>query len=134
METDNETTIVILMIGIIILVYNFSDNVNETFIIDEYQCPVYEIKSKLISIIHHPKLNKGFIVLVSCKKANSIIQKSLKNADGIYSIENNGRNYYLLYKGKALQNIVKYSLDNYEHIKIKTGFRFPRQRPTIALL
>ena len=113
---------VILIIGIIMLVYNFSDPVNETFVIEDYQCPVYERKSKLISIVHHPKLNKGFIVHVSCKKANSIIQKSLKDADGIYTIENKGISYYLLYKGKVLQNIVEYSLNNYEYIRTKTGF------------
>ena len=123
MEPDNETTIVILILGIIMLVYNFSDPVSETFVIEDYQCPVYERKSKLISIVHHPKLNKGFIVHVSCKKANSIIQKSLKDADGIYTIEKNGRNYNLLYnKEKVLQNIVEYSLDNYEYIRTKTGF------------
>ena len=122
METDNETTIVILILGIIMLVYNFSDPVSETFVIEDYQCPVYERKSKLISIVHHPKLNKGFIVHVSSGKANSIIQKSLKDADGIYTIEKNGRNYNLLYKGKALQNIVEYSLDNYEYIRTKTSF------------
>ena len=123
MEEDNETTICILILGLIILIYNFSEDVKETFVLDNYKCPIYKKRSKLISIVHHPRLNKGFIILISCPEAISIIQKSLKDADGIYTIEKNGRNYNLLYnKEKVLQNIVEYSLDNYEYIRTKTGF------------
>lgn len=123
MEEDNETTICILILGLIILIYNFSEDVKETFVLDNYKCPIYKKRSKLISIVHHPRLNKGFIILISCPEAISIIQKSLKDADGIYTIEKNGGNYSLVYnKEYILQNIMEYSLDNYEYIKNKTGF------------
>ena len=97
MEEDNETTICILILGLIILIYNFSEDVKETFVLDNYKCPIYKKRSKLISIVHHPRLNKGFIILISCPEAISIIQKSLKDADGIYTIEKNGGNYSLVY-------------------------------------
>ena len=75
MKTENGTNTILLIIGIIIL---FSEPISEQFILNDKKCPVYNHTPKLISIVHHPKLNKGFIILVSCKKANSIIQTSLK--------------------------------------------------------
>jgi len=122
MKTENGTNTILLIIGIIILVYKFSEPISEQFILNDKKCPVYNHTPKLISIVHHPKLNKGFIILVSCKKANSIIQTSLKNADGLYTIKSNGKNEYLLYnKGTIKQNIVEYSMNNYEYIKSKSG-------------
>jgi hypothetical protein len=124
MNKDNETTIFILIIGVIMLVYNFSEPINENFSLKEYKCPIYDKKSKIISIVHHPKMNKGFIIHTSSKEANTIIQKSLKEADGEYNIKNNGKNYYLSYKNDyVLQNILEYTLKNYEDFKNKSGFK-----------
>ena len=69
-------------------------------------------------------MNKGFIIHTSSKEANTIIQKSLKEADGEYNIKNNGKNYYLSYKNDyVLQNILEYTLKNYEDFKNKSGFK-----------
>ena len=78
----------------------------------------------MIGIIHHPLLNRGFIILVSSKVALSIIQNSLKNADNEYTIESNGKDFFIVYKNKyRMQKIYDFSINNYEIIKRQTGLK-----------
>lgn len=117
MEINNDIIVFVLIISVVMLVYNFSAPIKENFS-QGVICPVFEKKPLMIGIIHHPLLNKGFIILVSSKVALSIIQNSLKNADNEYTIESNGKDFFIVYENKyRMQKIYEFSIDNYENIK-----------------
>lgn len=123
MERNNDILVFVLIISVVMLVYNFSEPIDEGFF-QEVLCPVFENKPKMITIIHHPRLNKGFIMLVSSEDALSIIQKSLKNADNEYTIESNGKDYFIVYENKyRMQKIFDFSISNYEMIKKQSGLK-----------
>lgn len=123
MEKNNDIIVFVLIISLVMLVYNFSETINEDFS-QGVICPVFEKKPLMIGIIHHPLLNKGFIILVSSKVALSIIQNSLKNADNEYTIESNGKNFFIVYENKyRMQKIYDFSINNYEIIKKQTGLK-----------
>lgn len=122
---DCNNTIILLTLILFIMVYNFSEIkiTKEQLINNTINCPIYNNPVKFISIIHHPKLNKAFIILVSSKKATSIIQKSLKYADGYFTISKNNNLYYLNNKMKKLQEIQTFSINNLKNIKNITNLK-----------
>jgi hypothetical protein len=123
MESNNDILVFVLIISVVMLVYNFSEPIDGGFF-QEVLCPVFEKKPKMITIIHHPRLNKGFIMLVSSEDALSIIQKSLNKADNEYTIESNGKDYFIVYENKyRMQKIFDFSISNYEMIKKQSGLK-----------
>ena len=56
--------------------------------------------------------------------ALSIIQNSLKKADKEYTIESNGKDFFIVYENKyRMQKIYDFSINNYEIIKKQTGLK-----------
>ena len=66
MERNNDILVFVLIISIVMLVYNFQNLLMRDFF-KKYYVTVFEKKPKMITIIRHPRLNKGFIMLVLLK-------------------------------------------------------------------
>ena len=75
-------------------------------------CPVTNMKTQLSGCIHSPPLNRGFIVSTFSKQEISTIQKSLKNADNVYTIKRNGSETVLYRNGEEAQVVLECNIEN----------------------
>lgn len=85
--------------------------------------PVSGERTKHTVCIQDPKLNRGFIISISNLDELREIQRSLKNADDIYIIEEVYGKYYLINRRHKREQITKEcSIDRINDImnKIKT--------------
>tara|TARA_Y100000590_G_scaffold404895_1_gene492775 strand:- start:108 stop:599 length:492 start_codon:yes stop_codon:yes gene_type:complete len=116
-DNNNESNI-ILILGIIFVlfiiyyVYNNSEKSNENFenkniiqlIQETHQlCPVMKHKTQLSSCIHHPKLNKAFIISTCCKNCIQTIQESFNNESNEYTIIEKDNIFILVHDNKEVQ-------------------------------
>lgn len=69
--------------------------------------PVSGEKTKHTVCIHDPKLNRGFIISILNVNELREIQRSLKNADDVYIIEELHGKYYLINNRHKREQIIK---------------------------
>lgn len=107
MFIDDNYIICILIVGLVLFIMNIETNDLDMI------CPVTGTEPKIISCIHYPPLNMGFIVATHDRDCLKTIQTSFKENDSDYNINTkmNG-NYVLLKNGEEKQIIKPCSLSN----------------------
>ena len=101
MFIDDNYIICILIVGLILFIMNIETN--DLNII----CPVKEIEPKIVSCIHYPPLNMGFIVAVYDRGCINTIQTSFKGNDNEYHIDKKMNGNYALFKNGEEKQIIK---------------------------
>ena len=118
MFSNDNYIICFLILGLILFIMNIETNDLDII------CPVKETEPKIISCIHYPPLNMGFILAINDRESLKEIQKSFKENIGDYTIHKklNG-NYVILKNGREKQIIKPCSSKNMKEYVETYGLR-----------
>ena len=101
MFIDDNYVICILIVGLILFIMNIETNDLDII------CPVKETGPKIVSCIHYPPLNMGFIVATHDRECINTIQTSFKENNNDYHINQKMNGNYILSKYGEEKQIIK---------------------------